>query len=61
VPERQRILQNTLDWSFSLLSPGEQALFACLGGFSPARSACPPPRRSGAMLALPGRRTRPDW
>jgi tetratricopeptide (TPR) repeat protein len=33
VPERQRTLRNTLDWSFSLLSPGEQALFACLGVF----------------------------
>jgi predicted ATPase len=34
VPERQRTLQKTLDWSFSLLSPGEQALFACLGVFA---------------------------
>src|SRR5689334_2869285 len=33
-PERQRTLQNTLDWSFSLLSPGERALFACLGVFA---------------------------
>ena len=34
MPERQRTLLNTLDWSFSLLSPGEQALFACLGVFA---------------------------
>ena len=34
VPERQRTLKNTLDWSFALLSPGEQALFACLGVFA---------------------------
>jgi predicted ATPase len=32
-PERQRTLQNTLDWSFALLSPGEQAMFARLGVF----------------------------
>jgi predicted ATPase len=34
VPERQRTLKNTLDWSFTLLSPGEQALFARLGVFA---------------------------
>jgi predicted ATPase len=33
LPERQRTLRNTLDWSFSLLSPAEQALFQCLGVF----------------------------
>jgi predicted ATPase len=33
LPERQRTLRNTLDWSFSLLSPAEQALFSCLGVF----------------------------
>jgi len=33
-PERQRTLKNTLDWSFTLLSPGEQALFARLGVFA---------------------------
>ena len=33
-PERQRTLQNTLDWSFALLSPGEQALLARLGVFA---------------------------
>src|SRR5690242_594671 len=34
LPERARTLQNTLDWSFALLLPGEQALFACLGVFA---------------------------
>ena len=34
VPERQRTLKNTLDWSFTLLSAGEQALFARLGVFA---------------------------
>jgi predicted ATPase len=33
LPERQRTLRNTLDWSFGLLSDGEQALFARLGVF----------------------------
>jgi predicted ATPase len=34
LPERQRTLRSTLDWSFDLLSPGEQALFARLGVFA---------------------------
>ena len=34
LPERQRTLRNTLDWSFSLLSADEQALFARLGVFA---------------------------
>src|SRR5262249_19380308 len=33
LPERQRTLRNTLDWSFGLLSATEQALFARLGVF----------------------------
>jgi predicted ATPase len=33
LPERQRTLRNTLDWSFGLLSAGEQVLFARLGVF----------------------------
>ena len=33
LPERQRTLRNTLDWSFGLLSPAEQALFSRLGVF----------------------------
>ena len=34
LPERQRTLRNTLDWSFDLLSATEQALFARLGVFA---------------------------
>jgi len=34
LPERQRTLKNTLDWSFGLLSAGEQALFDRLGVFA---------------------------
>jgi predicted ATPase len=34
LPERQRTLRSTLDWSFGLLSPGEQALLARLGVFA---------------------------
>jgi len=33
-PERQQTLRNTLDWSFDLLSGGEQALLARLGVFA---------------------------
>jgi predicted ATPase len=34
LPERQRTLKNTLDWSFSLLSADEQVLFLRLGVFA---------------------------
>ena len=34
LPERQRTLRNTLDWSYGLLPAGEQALFARLGVFA---------------------------
>jgi predicted ATPase len=34
LPERQRTLRNTLDWSFGLLSAREQTLFARLGVFA---------------------------
>jgi predicted ATPase len=34
VPERQRTLRNTLDWSFGLLSVAEQAMLARLGVFA---------------------------
>ncbi len=34
LPERQRTLRNTLDWSFDLLSAREQALLARLGVFA---------------------------
>jgi predicted ATPase len=33
LPERQRTMRNTLDWSFGLLSPAGQALFSRLGVF----------------------------
>ena len=47
LPERQRTLRNTLDWSFDLLSAGEQALFARLGVFA-GTFTCPPQRPSAA-------------
>jgi non-specific serine/threonine protein kinase len=34
LPARQRTVRGLLDWSFTLLSPGEQALFARLSAFS---------------------------
>ena len=34
LPERQRTLRNTLEWSYGLLPAGEQALFARLGVFA---------------------------
>jgi predicted ATPase len=34
LPERQRTMKNTLDWSFDLLSDGEQTLLARLGVFA---------------------------
>src|SRR5437773_1099501 len=34
LPERQRTLKNTLEWSYGLLSASEQALFARLGVFA---------------------------
>jgi predicted ATPase len=34
LPERQRTIKNTLDWSYGLLPPGEQSLFARLGVFA---------------------------
>jgi predicted ATPase len=34
LPPRQQTLRNTLDWSFGLLTAGEQALFARLGVFA---------------------------
>jgi predicted ATPase len=34
LPERQRTLRSTLDWSFGLLSPAQQALFTRLGVFA---------------------------
>jgi predicted ATPase len=34
LPERQRTLRATIEWSYELLTPGEQLLFECLGVFS---------------------------
>jgi predicted ATPase len=48
LPERQRTLKNTLNWSFDLLPAGEQAMFARLGVFAgpfslpAAEAVCPP-------------------
>jgi predicted ATPase/DNA-binding CsgD family transcriptional regulator len=33
-PERNRTLRRTLDWSFDLLGPREQVVFACMGVFA---------------------------
>ena len=57
LPERQRTLRSTLDWSFDLLSGGEQALFARLGVFAgtfdlPAAEAV---GAAAAGSAVPGR------
>ncbi len=57
LPERQQTLRNTLDWSFDLLSGGEQALFARLGVFAgtfdlPAAEAV---GAGAAGPAVPGR------
>ena len=45
LPERQRTLRNTLDWSFGLLSADEQALFTRLAVFAGLR----PARRHGRL------------
>jgi len=62
LPERQRTLRSTLEWSFDLLSAGEQALFARLGVFAgtfdlPAAEAVgaaaadpPDPGRAGHVM-----------
>ena len=65
LPERQRTLRNTLDWSFGLLSAGEQALLSRLGVFAgsfglPAAEAVggdtgvvsPDPGRAGAAAQV---------
>ena len=63
LPERQRTLRNTLDWSFGLLPSGEQAMLARLGVFAgpfglpaaeavcgEAGDAAPDPRRAGQVM-----------
>ena len=53
LPERQRTLKNTLDWSFDLLSAGEQALFMRLGVF-PGTFGLPAAEAIGASDATAG-------
>ena len=59
LPERQRTLRNTLDWSYGLLSAGEQAMLARLGVFAgtfglPAAGAvCGEPGRGEAGATSP--------
>jgi predicted ATPase len=53
LPERQRTLKNTLDWSFELLPAAEQTVFARLGVFAgpfslPAAEAVGAPGEGGA-------------
>ena len=63
LPERQRTLRNTLDWSFGLLSAGEQEMLARLGvfagpfGLPAAEAVCgevgdaaPDPGRAGQVM-----------
>ncbi len=63
LPRRQRTLRDTLDWSFGLLSAGEQEMLARLGVFAgsfdlsaadalcrPSRDAVPAPGRAGPVL-----------
>jgi len=58
LPARQRTLRNTLDWSYSLLNPDEQLLYARLGvfvgGFTlrSAEAACNPDNRLDVMESL---------
>ncbi len=58
LPERQRTLRSTLDWSFDLLSAGEQALLARLGVFAGTFSLPAVEAVSGGADAVP--RADPD-
>jgi len=58
LPERQRTLKNTLEWSYGLLSASEQALFARLGVFAGPFSL-PAAEAVGADSPDPGRATGP--
>lgn len=55
LPARQRTLRNTLDWSYSLLNPDEQRLYARLGVFvggftlEAAEAVCNPDNRLDVM------------
>ena len=65
LPKRQQTLKNTLDWSFTLLSPSKRALFAHLGVFAgtfglPAAEAvcggagCADPAHTGSLIETLG-------
>jgi len=65
LPKRQQTLKNTLDWSFTLLSPSKRALFAHLGVFAgtfglPAAEAicgdarCEDPVHAGSLIETLG-------
>jgi predicted ATPase/tetratricopeptide (TPR) repeat protein len=58
LPERQRTLKNTLEWSYALLSASEQALFARLGVFAGPFSL-PAAEAVGADSPDPGQATGP--
>jgi predicted ATPase len=58
LPARQQTLRNTLEWSFALLSPDEQALFARLGVF-PGSFSLPAAEAIGAGSPDEGRAERP--
>jgi predicted ATPase len=58
LPERQQTLRNTLEWSFGLLSAGEQALFARLGVFAGSFSL-PAAEAVGAESPQEGQAGRP--
>jgi predicted ATPase len=58
LPERQRTLKNTLEWSYGLLSASEQALFARLGVFAGPFSL-PAAEAVGADSPDPGQATGP--
>jgi predicted ATPase len=59
LPERQRTLRSTLDWSFDLLTADEQAVFAWLGvftgtfGLPAAEAVCGPAAASTADAGPP--------
>ena len=59
LPERQRTLRNTLDWSFGLLSPAAQALFSRLGVFPGSFDLEAGEAVGGAGGSAPAARTRP--
>jgi predicted ATPase len=58
LPERQRTLRNTLDWSYGLLPGSEQALFARLGVFAGPFSL-PAAEVVGADSPAPGQAKEP--